>query len=92
MGSFREDPTNNKLSIKLPIGAKLRFIEAMDKEGLGASALVIFLLDSYYGDKLETLKLFRYNLAKRVKKGLDYRYIEELQKLRELIDLSLKNL
>lgn len=92
MGSFVEDPTNNRLTVKLPIGAKVRFIEAMSETGLSADALVIFLLDSYYGDKLETLKLFRYNLAKRVKKGLDYRYIEELQKLRELIDLSLKNL
>lgn len=92
MGSFREDPTNNKISVKFPRDAKAKFLAGMNQYGLSASEFVLYLLDSYYGDNIETLRNYRHSLAGRLKKGIDRRYVRELQLIQELVNNALKNL
>ena len=92
MGGFKEDETNNKISVVFSIGNKIRFLKAMEEYNYTATELVLHLLNNYYGDNLETLKRFRYNLENRAKKGINYQYVAELKKLKQVIDLQLKNL
>lgn len=92
MGSFREDPAQRKITVVLPRDAKVKFLEGMNKHGFNATQFVLFLLDSYYGDDIDTLRNYRHSLAGRLKRGVDRRYIEELKQIQNLVNNALKNL
>lgn len=92
MGSFRDDPGQRKISVVFPREAKTKFLEGMNRHGLNATEFVLYLLDSYYGDNIDTLRNYRHSLARRLKRGVDYRYIKELKLIQELVNNALKNL
>lgn len=90
MGSFREDPTNNKISVVFSAGTKVKFIKGMNRLGLTATEFVLYLLDHYEGDSIKVLQNYRYVISRRIKKGIDYRVVDELKKIKELVDTTLK--
>lgn len=89
---FRDDPLNNKLIVRLGSGTKLKFIDLMDELDMPPNVLIGHLVDLYLGSTFDLIRVFRYTLAKRLKKGISYKHVEELTKLRDLINLTLKNI
>ena len=92
MGAFRDDPLNNKLVVRLGTGTKMKFIELMDRFDMSPSVLIGYLVDIYEGSTYDLTRIFRHTLSQRLKKGISYQHVEELQKLRDMINLSLKNI
>ena len=92
MGSFKEDPTNNKLVVRLGTGTKMKFLALMTELNLSPSLLINHLVDLRKGSTLHLMRTFRFILAKRLKKGISYVHIQEMKKLRDLINLSLENI
>lgn len=83
---------DGRLRITLATGYKIKYIEGMNRTGLNQSEFLAYLLDNYEGDKLEVLQNYRYNLARRIKKGINIFYVNELKKLKDLIDPILSRL
>lgn len=83
---------DGRVVVRLPIGYKLKYIDGMKDKKLNQSEYLMYLLDNYEGDNLEVLKQFRHNLAKRIKKGINFLYINELKKIKDLIDPVLERL
>jgi hypothetical protein len=92
LGSFKSDPTNHKLIINVPIGAKLRVLKLMEKENLRtANEVFLYLLEAYEGNSLDILRRYRNSIQSRIKKGVNRRYIEELSLLKKLLDKYLRS-
>lgn len=78
---------DKRIVIKLPIQKKIQFIKERDSRQMSSSEFVIYLLKEYQGDHLSVIKNFRYNLNKRIKKGIDKHYLFELRRLRDQLNL-----
>ena len=92
MSSFKEDPSKDKITIKFSRNSKARFLQGMNRHGLTATQFLLYLLDSYYGDNIETLRNYRHSIAKRVKRGVDHTYIDELKLIQKLVNTTLENI
>lgn len=74
---------DKRIVIKLPIHKKLQFIQRRDELQMSSSQFIIYLMNEYDGDHLSVIQNFRYNLIRRIKKGIDRNYLYELTKLRD---------
>ena len=89
--SQKDKKMDNRVVVRLPICRRIDYLNGMEKEQMNQSEFLIHLLENYYGDNLSVLRNFRYNLRKRVKKGINQLYINELIKLRDYINTILNN-
>lgn len=81
-----------RVVIKLPIDKKVDFLNKRDRLGMSSSQFLMYLLEEYEGNNLAVIKNFRYNLSKRIKKGINRQYINELTKLRDQLNITLNRL
>lgn len=80
------------IEIKLSPHQKLELYKRLEELDMSPSEYFIYLSEEYEGNHLASLKHFRYNLKRRVKKGINLIYIEELIKLRDYLNLLIKKL
>jgi len=83
---------DGRVVVRLPIGYKAKYIDGMNRTGLNQSEFLMYLLENYEGDKLEVLQNYRYKIASRIKKGINILYINELKKIKDMIDPVLSRL
>jgi len=83
---------DERIVIKLPIIKKIQFIKRRNELDLSSSQFIVHLLNEYDGDNLSVIKNFRYNLCKRVKKGIDRNYLYELTKLRDQLNIIIERI
>lgn len=83
---------DGRVTLRLATGYKVKYIEGMNRTGLNQSEFLAYLLDNYEGDKLEVLQNYRHNIASRIQKGINIFYVNELRKIKDLIDPILSRL
>ena len=83
----QEKLKDDRLVVRLPICKKIQFNNRKDELGMSPSQFIIHLLNEYDGNDLAVIKNFRYNLNKRVKKGIDRKYLYELTRLRNQLNI-----
>lgn len=83
---------DGRVVIRLPVGHKIKYIEGMNRTGLNQSEFLIYLLENYEGDRLAVLQNYRSKINSRIKKGINILYINELRKIKDLIDPILQRL
>jgi hypothetical protein len=64
----------------------------MNETGLNQSDFLSLLINSYYGDTVEVLRNYRLAIKSRIKKGISKEMVDELIKLQELTNDTLRNL
>jgi hypothetical protein len=77
------------IKLKLPIEQVLKFQKRCNELGMTSSQYVIFLMEGY---NINNIINFRYNLNKRIKKGINRIYINQLIKLRAQLETILNKL
>ncbi len=80
------------ITINLPTNQVINFESRCKKLGMTHSQFVIYLMEEYDGDNLTCIINFRYNLERRLKKGINKLYINQLQKLQKQLNLILEKL
>lgn len=85
--SRQEKLKDDRLVVRLPIHRKIQFNNRRDELGMSPSQFIIHLLSEYDGDDLAVIRNFRYNLNKRVKKGINRNYLYELTRLRNQLNI-----
>lgn len=83
---------DERIIIRLPIIRKIEFNKKRDDLGMNSSQFIIHLLDQFEGNNLSVIKNFRYNLNKRIKKGIDRNYLYELTKLRDQLNILIERI
>lgn len=81
---------DKRIVVKLPIDKKIQFYQRAEELGMSPSQFVIHLLEEYDGDHLSVISNFRYNLIKRIKKGINRQYLFELKALRDHINVIIE--
>lgn len=91
---YQSIPPSFKKSTKLnlPIIQQIKLEKRCKELGMSTSEYFIYLMEEYDGDHINTIINFRYNLSKRVKKGINQLYIKQLIKLQKQLDLILNRL
>jgi hypothetical protein len=80
------------IKLKLPIEQVLKFQKRCDELGMTSSQYVIFLMEGYDGNNINNIINFRESLNKRIKKGINRLYINQLIRLQTQIDTILNKL
>lgn len=80
------------ISIRLSPNSKMKLEKRLKELNMNPSQYFLYLIEEYEGDNLTSLQNFRYNLKRRVKKGINFMYIQELIKLRDYINILLDRL
>lgn len=80
------------VQIKLSGEAKIKLDKRLQELNMSPSQYFLYLVEEYEGDHLTSLHNFRYNLKRRVKKGINFMYIQELIKLRDYLNLLIEKL
>ena len=82
--------SNKKILVTLPIEKKIQFYNRCEELGMSPSQFVVHLLNQYDGDHLSIIQNFRYNLNRRIKKGINRQYLYELRRLRDDINILIE--
>lgn len=82
--------SNKKILVKLPIEKKIQFHSKCKELGMSPSQFVVYLLNEYEGDHLSVIQNFRYNLIKRIRKGINKNYLYELTRLRDHLNIIIE--
>jgi predicted DNA-binding protein len=80
------------IKIKLPIEQSIKLYSQASKLGMTKSQYIIYLMEEYDGDSINTIINFRYNLNRRIKKGINRIYINQLIKLQTQLNILLEKL
>lgn len=83
---------SSKLNIQLTLLQKIKLENNAKELGMNNSQYISYLLENYEGDNINIIKRFRYNLIRRVKKGINIMYINELKKLNTYLNILLERL
>jgi hypothetical protein len=82
----------HKVVLSLSPLQKVSFDKICEELDMNGSQLFEYLIQRHYTFDLSTIRMFRYNLVKRVKKGINNQYIKEFIKLNNYLNTFLENL
>lgn len=81
---------NKRIALNLPIEKKIQFYKRIKELDMSPSQFVVYLLNEYDGNHLSVISKFRYNLIKRIKKGINKQYLFELKTLRDQLNIIIE--
>jgi hypothetical protein len=84
--------SKEEIKIKLPLEKLLKIQTRCNELGMNTNEYIIYLIEEVDGDNIKSIINFRYNLNKRIKKGINKLYINELIKLQKQLNLLLDKL
>ena len=87
---LRQMANDKRIVIKLPIDKKVQFYKRAEELNMSPSQFIIHLLNEYDGDHLSVISNFRYNLNKRIRKGINDKYLYELTRLRDNLNVIIE--
>jgi hypothetical protein len=82
----------NTVQIKLSSEATVNLNKKLKELDMNPSQYFMYLIEEHEGDHLTSLHNFRYNLKRRVKKGINFMYLQELIKLRDYLNILINRL
>jgi hypothetical protein len=84
--------SKSNIKITLPIDQIIKAEEKCKELGMSFNEYIIYLIEEIDGDDIKSIINFRYNLRKRIKKGINRLYINQLIKLQTQLNLLLEKL
>lgn len=84
--------SKNDIKVNLTLDQIVKAQERCNELGLTFNQYIIFLIEEIDGDDIKSIINFRYNLRRRIKKGINRIYINQLIKLQTQLNLLLEKL
>lgn len=83
---FTSLPQYTRVQITLDLDTKHKFLLLMKDKRMSQKEAFTYLVQDYYtGHSIESIKILREKIQKRIKEGINKEYLEELRKIERMV-------